>query len=116
MAAPIVAGVAAMASQVNPDARAADIIHALKQTATRPAGSGWNADLGWGILNAGAAIKFDWLLGLEEVFDGQTADYFQVKPYGFKAGAALANGALTDLNTNGSLTSDCHTRARLRRR
>jgi serine protease len=57
MAAPIVAGVAAMASRVNPDAKAADIIHALKQTATRPAGSGWNADLGWGILDAGAAIN-----------------------------------------------------------
>jgi len=57
MAAPIVAGVAAMASRVNPDAKAADIIHALKQTATRPAGSGWSADLGWGILDAGAAIN-----------------------------------------------------------
>jgi serine protease len=56
MAAPIVAGVAAMASRANPDAKAADIIHALKQTATRPAGSGWNADLGWGILDASAAI------------------------------------------------------------
>jgi hypothetical protein len=49
----------------------------------------------------GKAIKFDWLIGLEEVFDGQTADYFQVKPYGFKAGAALAAGAVTDLNANG---------------
>ena len=57
MAAPIVAGVAAMASRVNLDANAADIIRALKQTATRPAGSGWNADLGWGILDAGAAIN-----------------------------------------------------------
>ncbi|MDQ3722641.1 MAG: S8 family serine peptidase, partial [Actinomycetota bacterium] len=56
MAAPIVAGVAAMARELNPDATAADIIRALKENATRPAGSGWNADLGWGILDAAAAM------------------------------------------------------------
>ncbi len=56
MAAPIVAGVAAMARQLNPDATAADVIRALKQTALRPAGSGWNPELGWGILNAGVAL------------------------------------------------------------
>ena len=56
MAAPIVAGVAAMARELNPDASAADIIRTLKETAARPAGSGWNADLGWGIVNAAAAM------------------------------------------------------------
>jgi serine protease len=45
-----------MARHLNPDASAADIIRALKESATRPAGSGWSPDLGWGIINAGAAI------------------------------------------------------------
>ena len=57
MAAPIVAGVAAMARRLNPDASANDVIRALKQSATRPAGGGWNADLGWGILDAAAAMN-----------------------------------------------------------
>ena len=57
MAAPIVAGIAAMARHLNPDATAADIIRALKESASRAAGSGWNPDLGWGIINAGAAIN-----------------------------------------------------------
>ena len=57
LAAPIVSGVAAMARHLNPDASAADIITALKQSATRPAGSGWTPELGWGILDAGAAMK-----------------------------------------------------------
>jgi subtilisin family serine protease len=57
MAAPIVAGVAAMARELNPDASAADIIRALKESATRPAGSGWNPELGWGIVDAAAALN-----------------------------------------------------------
>ena len=56
MAAPIVAGVAAMARELNPDASNADVIRALKETATRPAGSGWNPELGWGVLDAAAAL------------------------------------------------------------
>ena len=40
-----------------PGLRAADTINLLKQTATRPAGVGWTDDLGWGILNAGAALE-----------------------------------------------------------
>ena len=44
MAAPIVAGIAAMARELNPDASAADIIRALKESASRPAGSGWNPE------------------------------------------------------------------------
>ena len=56
MAAPIVAGVAALARSLNPDVRAADVIRVLKQTASRPAGSGHSPELGWGIVNAGAAL------------------------------------------------------------
>jgi subtilisin family serine protease len=57
MAAPMVAGIAAMARELNPDASAADIIRALKETASRAAGSGWSPDLGWGIVDAGAAMN-----------------------------------------------------------
>jgi serine protease len=58
MAAPIVAGVAALARTLNPDAHAADIIRALKETATRAGGTtGWSPELGWGIINAGAALS-----------------------------------------------------------
>jgi subtilisin family serine protease len=56
MAAPIVAATAALARALNPDAHAADIIRVLKQTASRPPGTGWTPELGWGILNAGAAL------------------------------------------------------------
>jgi serine protease len=31
-------------------------VRMLKETAHRPAGAGWNGDLGWGILDAGAAL------------------------------------------------------------
>ena len=57
MATPIVAGVAALVRELNPDATARDIIRAIKESATRPAGSGWNGDLGWGILDAAAAVN-----------------------------------------------------------
>ncbi len=57
MAAPIVAGVAAMARELNPDATVVDIIRALKESASRPAGSGWGPELGWGIVDAAAALN-----------------------------------------------------------
>jgi serine protease len=56
MAAPIVAGIAALARALNPDATAADVVRVLKQTATRPSG-GWTPDLGWGIVDAAAALR-----------------------------------------------------------
>ena len=56
MATPMVGAVAALAKQVNPDLSATDVITLLEQTATRPAGSGWSEDLGWGILNAARAV------------------------------------------------------------
>ncbi len=56
MAAPIVAGIAALVRKANPAASAQDVIRALKQTAARPAGTGWNPELGWGIVDAAAAV------------------------------------------------------------
>ncbi len=55
MAAPMVAAAAALVRRVNPALHAADVIRILKQTASRP-GSAWSPELGWGILNAGAAV------------------------------------------------------------
>jgi serine protease len=57
MAAPQVTAVAAMVRRLNPDLSAGDVIELMKNSARRPAGAGWNADLGWGILDAGAAIS-----------------------------------------------------------
>jgi subtilisin family serine protease len=56
MATPMVAATGALMRHLNPDLTAADIVLVIKQTASRPAGTGWNSDLGWGILNAGAAL------------------------------------------------------------
>jgi hypothetical protein len=57
MAAPMVAAVAALVHRVNPTLRPRDVITILEQTATRPPGTSWTSDLGWGILNAGAALE-----------------------------------------------------------
>lgn len=57
MAAPQVTATAAMMRVLNPYATVTDVITALKATASRPAGTGWTANLGWGILNAGAALE-----------------------------------------------------------
>ncbi len=51
MATPMVTAIAAMVKDLNPDLRAADVVRLLKETATRPAGTGWTPDLGWGIVN-----------------------------------------------------------------
>ena len=56
MATPMVAAVGALMRHLNPGLSASDIITLIKQTARRPAGSGWNQDLGWGILDGGAAL------------------------------------------------------------
>jgi serine protease len=55
MAAPQVTAIAALMRRLNPDATAGDVIRLLKQTARRPAGT-WTAQLGWGVLDAGAAV------------------------------------------------------------
>lgn len=54
MAAPQVAATAAMMRVLNPYASLRDVLRLIKQTATRT--GGWSSDLGWGILNAGAAL------------------------------------------------------------
>ncbi len=57
MATPIVAGAAALVRDRNPDLGPADVIRVLKQTAQRPTGTGWTPDLGWGIVDAAAAVR-----------------------------------------------------------
>jgi subtilisin family serine protease len=56
MAAPQVAATGAMMRALNPYASLSEILRTIKQTAGRAAGSGWSNDLGWGILDAGAAL------------------------------------------------------------
>jgi subtilisin family serine protease len=56
MATPMVAATAALMRHLNPDLTSDEIVLVIKQTARRPAGTGWTPDLGWGILNAGAAL------------------------------------------------------------
>jgi hypothetical protein len=57
MAAPQVAATGAMMRVLNPYATLQDILRTIKRTAQRPRGKGWSSDLGWGILNAGAALE-----------------------------------------------------------
>jgi subtilisin family serine protease len=54
MAAPIVAGAAALVRDANPDLGAGEVIRVLKETAQRE--DDWTDDLGWGIVDAGAAV------------------------------------------------------------
>jgi serine protease len=56
MATPMVAATGALIRHLNPDLDVAEIVRLMKETARRPAGGGWTADLGWGILDAGAAL------------------------------------------------------------
>ena len=57
MATAIVGGVAALVRDLNPDLRGAEVVRLLKETARRPAGSGWTPELGWGIVDAAAALR-----------------------------------------------------------
>lgn len=56
MATPMVTGVAAMIRHLNPDLSADEVIGVLKASARRAPGTGWAPDLGWGILDGGAAV------------------------------------------------------------
>jgi serine protease len=56
MATPMVAATGALIRHLNPDLGVDEIVRLIKETARRPAGSGWTPDLGWGILDAGAAL------------------------------------------------------------
>ncbi|HMJ35286.1 MAG TPA: S8 family serine peptidase [Baekduia sp.] len=55
MSAAVVSGVAALMRHLNPDLPPADVVRLIKQTAQRPS-EAWSPELGWGILNAGAAV------------------------------------------------------------
>jgi subtilisin family serine protease len=57
MSSPQVAAVAALVRRFNPDLPALEVVLLLKQTARRAAGVGWSADLGWGIVDAAAALE-----------------------------------------------------------
>jgi Subtilase family len=54
--APEVAGVAALVMAVRPELTNAQVANIIEQTATRP-GPGWQPDIGWGVLNAAAALE-----------------------------------------------------------
>jgi serine protease len=56
-AAPEVAGVAALVWGARPDLLSYQVASILLQSAKRPAGSGWTADRGWGVLDAAAAVE-----------------------------------------------------------
>jgi subtilisin family serine protease len=55
--APEVAGVAALVWAARPELKNYEVADIIKQSATRPAGSGWTADRGWGVLNAARALE-----------------------------------------------------------
>ena len=54
MAAPIVAGVAAMVGSINPGLTNAEVIRMIKVTSRRV--GGWNENIGWGVLDADKAV------------------------------------------------------------
>jgi subtilisin family serine protease len=56
MATPIVAGAAALVRDANPDLDAADVIRVLKQSAQREPGTAWSPEIGWGVVDARAAV------------------------------------------------------------
>jgi hypothetical protein len=57
MATAMVSGAAALIRGLNPDLDAEVVVRLLKQSASRPPGVDWTPDLGWGILDAGAAVR-----------------------------------------------------------
>jgi hypothetical protein len=52
----MVAATGALIRHLNPDLTSDAIVLVIKQTARRPPGTAWTPDLGWGILDAGAAM------------------------------------------------------------
>jgi serine protease len=56
MATPIVAAVGALVRRMNPDLGIAEVLRVLKRTARRPGGA-WTGELGWGIVDAGTAVR-----------------------------------------------------------
>lgn len=62
MATPIVAGAAALVRDANPDLGPDDVISILKQSAQRAPGQGWTSDVGWGVVDARAAVDLAFTL------------------------------------------------------
>ena len=56
-AAPQVAAVGALLRDLNPPVPVARVLRIIKETARRPASTGWSPELGWGIVDAGAAVE-----------------------------------------------------------
>ena len=57
MASAMVSGAAALVRSLNPDLSAREVVRLLKRTARQPGGTGWRPELGWGILDANAALN-----------------------------------------------------------
>jgi subtilisin family serine protease len=57
MAAPQVAATGALIRKLNPDLPIQRVLRIIKDRARRAAGGSWSPDLGWGILDAGAAVQ-----------------------------------------------------------
>jgi subtilisin family serine protease len=56
-AVPEVAGTAALVWSLKPSLTSTQVAAILEQTATRAAGAGWSPTVGWGVLNARAAVE-----------------------------------------------------------
>ncbi len=56
-AAPEVSGIAALVWSLRPELTAFQVASLLQSTATRPSNSDWNPSLGWGVVNARAAVE-----------------------------------------------------------
>jgi subtilisin family serine protease len=82
---PEVAGVAALIWAVKPDLKNYEVAQIIKDSAARPAGSGWSPTTGWGVLDAAHA--------LEEATGRSSADQVIVTP---TAAPATATTRLTE--------------------
>ena len=56
-AAPAVAGIAALVWAAAPGLTNVQVASVLEQTATRPPANGWSSTVGWGVVNAQAAVE-----------------------------------------------------------
>ena len=55
--APEVAGIAALVWAARPELKNYEVANILRQSATRPAGAGWQSDRGWGLVDAARALE-----------------------------------------------------------
>src|SRR5262249_27069656 len=54
---PEVVGIAALAWAAAPNMTSADLVRVISQTASRPAGTGWTPESGWGVVNAARVLE-----------------------------------------------------------